>query len=238
VTAATLAWALRRGLSVPEAARVLFGATAASPAWSEPRIARLLTPGAFGVRAPEHDAPADHRRAIDDLVPLLPPEAADVGAGAARAARRLLDVIAECDRQLASLARDASAAELDRLTAQLDALGDTSSREYDERHELRELVRHQLEVVRRMRGRHELLSEHRARLFDLMRGLWMQLSLVRDAAGSATTSQLCTGVRALCVEIADQLEATTPGVAVEGRVATAAGSQSRHQRVLSCPDGS
>jgi tRNA A-37 threonylcarbamoyl transferase component Bud32 len=224
VTAVTLAWALGRGLSVAEAARVLFGATAASPAWSEPRIARLLTPGAFGVQPPERDAPADHRRAIDDLVPLLPPEAADVGAAATRVARRLLGAIEECDRQLASLARDASAAELDRLTAQLDALGDPSSREYDERHELRELVRHQLDLVRRMRGRHELLSDHRARLFDLMRGLWMQLSLVRDAAGSGTTPQLCTRARALCAEIADQLEATTPGVAKSRAVLTATGA--------------
>jgi protein kinase-like protein len=215
VTAATLTWALRRGLSVPQAARVLFGATTPSPAWSEPRVARLLTPVAFGVRPPERDAPADHRRAIDDLVLLLPPEAADIGPVAARTARRLLGAIEECDRELASLARDASAAELDRLTAQLTALHDTSTRECDERHELRELVRHQLHVVRRMRGRLELLSEHRARLLDLMRGLWTQLSLVRDAVGLATTQPLCARVRALCAEIADQLEATPAGVPLE-----------------------
>jgi Protein kinase domain len=215
-TAGTLTWALRRGLSLSEAARVLFGATAPSPAWSEPRIARLLSPGTLGTRPPERDAPADYRRAIDDVAALLPTEAAPAGAEAARGARRLLGAIDECDRELASLARDASAPELDRLTAQLAALDDTASPECDERHELRVLVRHQLEVVRRMRARHELVSEHRARLFDLMRGLWTQLSLARDAGGSATMSQLCVRVRALCAEIADQLEAAAPGVPHEG----------------------
>jgi hypothetical protein len=224
VTVATLAWALRRGLSVPEATRLLFGATAPSPAWSAPRIARLLTPVTRGVRPPERDAPADHRRAIDDLVPLLPADAADVGAAAARAARSLLGAIEECDRQLASLARDASDAELDRLTAQLTALEDASPREGDERRELRELVRHQLDVVRRMRGRHELVAEHRARLFDLMRGLWTQLSLVRDAAGSASTTQLCARVRGLCAEIAEQLGSGPSGVAAGSRGHAAPGA--------------
>jgi tRNA A-37 threonylcarbamoyl transferase component Bud32 len=222
VTAGALTWARRRGLSMPQATALSRRTAHAPPAWSEPRVARLLTPGAFGVRPPERDAPADHRRAIDELVPLLPPEATDVGAEAARAARRLLVAIDECDRQLASLARDASATELDRLTAQLTALDDVSPREDDERHELRELVRHQLEVVRRMHGRHELVSEQRGRLFDLMRGLWTQLSLIRDAgAGSATTPQSCRRVRALCAEIADQLEGARPSAAVDGRVLSA-----------------
>jgi serine/threonine protein kinase len=222
VTVGTLLWALRRGLSVSDAARVLFGATAPSPAWSAPHVARLLTPGALGVRPPDRDAPADHRRAIDDLVPLLPREVADVGAEATRVARRLVNAIEECDRLLASLGRDASAAELDRLSRQLTALDDASPGEDDERHELRELVRHQLAVVRRMRGRHELVSEHRGRLFDLLRGLWTQLSLVRDAAaGSASTQQLAARVRALCAEIADHLEVNSPSATTERRVGSA-----------------
>jgi hypothetical protein len=191
---------------------MLFGATAPSPAWSAPRVARLLTPGSRGVRPPERDSAADHRRALENLVPLLPVEAADVGAEAVRAARRLLGAIEECDRRLASLARDASAAEPDRLIAQLAALDEGSPQEYDERRELRALVRHQLEVVRRMRDRHQLVAEQRGRLFDLMRGVWTRLSLVRDAApGSAMMSQLCAQVRALCAEIAEQPEAARPG---------------------------
>ncbi len=212
VTAGTLRWALRHGLTVAQATRVLFGATTPSPAWSDPRVARLLTSGPLGVRPPERDDPADHRRAIEDLVPLLPNDAAGVGAATARAASSLLAAIDECDRQLASLARDASAPELDRLTTQLAALDQAFPLESDERRELRDLVRHQLEVVRRMRGRYELVSAQRARLFDLMRGLWSQLSLVRDAGGSAMTPHLCARVRALCAEIADQLETTAPAL--------------------------
>jgi hypothetical protein len=210
VAIGTLRWASRIGLTLAEATRLLFGATTPSPAWSNPRLARLLTAGALGVRAPDRESPADHRRAIEDLVPLLPADAVRVGAAAAGAASSLLAAIGECDRRLASLARDASAPELDRLTAQLSALDDASSFESDERRELRDLVRHQLEIVRRMRGSYELVSEQRARLFDLMRGLWTQLSLVRDAAGSAVTPQLCARVRALCAEISDQLGEMAP----------------------------
>jgi hypothetical protein len=204
VTIGTLRWASRQGLMMAEATRVLFGSTTPSPAWSNPRVARLLTPGSLGVRPPERDAPGDHRRAIEDLVPLLPSEAASVGAAALHAARSLVTAIDESDRQLVSLARDASAPELDRLTSRLSALDEASSSpDSDERHELRDLVRHQLEVVRRMHARHELVAEHRARLFDLMRGLWTQLSVLRDAAGSATMPQMCARVRVLCAEAAD-----------------------------------
>jgi hypothetical protein len=54
-----------------------------------------------------------------------------------------------------------------------------------------------------MHTRHELVAEHRARLFDLMRGLWTQLSVLRDAAGSPTMPQICARVRVLCAEAAD-----------------------------------
>jgi serine/threonine-protein kinase len=203
VTIGALRWASRRGLTTAEATRVLFGSTTPSPAWSNPRVSRLLTAGSLGVRPPDRDSPSDHRRAIEDVVPLLPSEAATVGAAAAHAARFLLIAIEERDRQLVSLARDASAPELDRLTSRLSALDEAASSDSDERRELRDLVRHQLEVVRRMHTRHELVAEHRARLFDLMRGLWTQLSVLRDAAGSSTMPQICARVRVLCAEAAD-----------------------------------
>ena len=208
VTGSAVRWALARGLSLRESVHVLFGATIPSPTWLAPNVARMLVPASRGVRPPERDAAADHARAITELVRLLPAGATGAGAEAARAAHRLLAAIAESDREIAALARDASAAELDRLAGQLTSLEDSSSGEVGDRRELRELVRHQLELVRRMRGGREVACHRRARLFDLMRGLWTQLCLVHDAAAGApvTAGEPGARVRALCAEIAEELE--------------------------------
>ena len=52
-----LVWGMQRALTWGELMRVLFGATTSSPGWSEPHIARLLTP-VSGVRPPDRDSPA------------------------------------------------------------------------------------------------------------------------------------------------------------------------------------
>jgi hypothetical protein len=62
-------WTSRRGLSVSEGARVLFGATLPAPIWNAPQVACLLDPDTGGVRQPDRGAPADHRRAIHEVVP-------------------------------------------------------------------------------------------------------------------------------------------------------------------------
>ena len=216
VMGGALRWGMRRGLSFADTVRVLFGATMPSPAWRAPQVARLLAPAPGSVRPPDRDAPADYPRAIDELVPLLPAAARDAGADAASAARLLLAAIARADHEAAALARDAGAADVDRLAAQLSALEEGAAGESDERRELRALVKHQLDLVHRMNARRELAARQRAQLFDLMRGLWTQLSLVHDAAtcnGGAHALPV-DGVRALCVEIDGQLAALpAPGPA-------------------------
>lgn len=201
-------WARRRGLSLPEATLVLFGATTASPSWNVPSVARLLAPAAGRVRAPDRNVPADYRRAISDLLRLLPTNAAALARPAVASADRVLRAIDERDRELVSLARDASAADADRLAAQLTALGDASPGESQERRELRQLVRHQLDVVRRMRGRYESLSQQRAHLFDMLRGLWTQLCVACDPPAGArdVNDASAERLRALCAEIADELQ--------------------------------
>jgi len=73
-------------------------------------------------------------------------------------------------------------------------------------------------VVRRMRGRQELVAEHRARLFDLLRGLWTQLALGRDAASeSGASPRPYTPVLALCAEIEDQLGVAAPAAPANSR---------------------
>jgi serine/threonine protein kinase len=208
VVTAGVWWARRRGLSTAEAARTLFGPTIASSWWSTPKIARLLLPAVGRVRPPERDVPADHRRAIGELLPLLSSTQADLAGAAAAMADRVLRAIEQRDEELALLARDASTTEIDRVSGQLVALGDEAPSENGERRELRGLVRHQFEIVRRMRARHEALTLQREHLFDLLRGLWTHLRAACDTpVGDPTALDAAAeGLRALCAEVAAELE--------------------------------
>jgi hypothetical protein len=49
------------------------------------------------------------------------------------------------------------------------------------RDDLAELIRRQIDVVQRMQLRCEDLAAQRAGLFELVRGLWRRLSVLRDA---------------------------------------------------------
>ena len=132
---------------------------------------------------------------------LLPPELSALGAQVARTAGDLSAAVDRCDREIATIARDASASEVERLEGQLAALQSAPGEEAEDRRELRRLVTTQLELVRRMHGRREAVAQRRAHLFHLMRGLWAQLALVRSAASPAVNERL----RMLCEEIADEV---------------------------------
>ena len=206
VMGGSLMWGARRGLSFAESVRVLFGATTPSPGWHEPHIARLLTAAAGGVRPPEHDAPADHRRAIEQLAATLPVSVAVIGIAATTMAKRLLGAIEACDADVISLANVASASELDRLSAHLAALGEGSRGDRAARSELHALVQKQLDVVRTLRDQSEMVSQRRARLFNLMRGLWTHLSIMHDGAVTKTSAMERLG--ALLAEAEGELEQT------------------------------
>ncbi len=207
VIAGCLLWGLKRGLSFAESVRVLFGATMPSPGWNEPHIARLLNSAAGGVRPPERDAPADHRRAIDELAGTLPVSSAVLGNAAIAMAKRLVAAIEACDAEVSSLAHVATASELDRLTAQLATLGEGAEGDRVARGELQELVRRQLDIVRKMRDQSEVVSQRRARLFTLLRGVWTQLNVVRD--GTVDEHAAAARLNALLVESAAEMERAT-----------------------------
>jgi serine/threonine-protein kinase len=183
-------WARGHGASWPETLRLLFGSTAPSSGWSEPGLSGLLSARAGEVRAPRHDDAQDHVRAIVELASALPPFASDLGLAAQRTARMLGTAIEDADREIAALSRHGGATELDRLMSQLGALG--SSPDSPERRELAALLQRQIDVVQRMHVRCELLTRGRARMFELTRGLWRRLTLVRDASlesGNVPTAQ-------------------------------------------------
>jgi hypothetical protein len=202
-----LMWGVRRGLSFAESVRVLFGATMPSPGWNEPHIARLLTSAAGGVRPPDRDAPADHRRAIEELAATLLVSNAVLGNASTSMAKRLLVAIETCDAEVSSLAHVATASELDRLTAQLATLGEGAEGDRLPRGELQELVRRQLDIVRKMRDQSEVVSQRRARLFTLLRGLWTQLSVVRD--GTVDERVAADRLNALLAESTAEVEKAT-----------------------------
>lgn len=103
--------------------------------------------------------------------------------------------------------RSASTTELDRLESQLAALHASPHPETDDQRELRALVEHQLEVVRRMHARADALAHRRARLLHLLRGLWAQVCLFRSESSTALTpAPAVHRLRALCVEIAEEID--------------------------------
>jgi hypothetical protein len=186
---ATLVWARRRSLDWSDAVRVLFGGTSPSLRWTEVAITHVLAPTHDGVRPPDAASPSDHRRAIGELAARLPVRLSALRADAPLLAHRLVVALDDCAVEAASLARDASPAELDRLTAQLGALEAEPSQAGDQREELVALVRRQLELVRGMRVRAEIVAQRRARLLGLMRGLWAQLRIA-SAPPSETSSSV------------------------------------------------
>jgi len=206
--AAALAWARRRALDWNDAVRLLFGATSPSLGWSEAPITHMLAPAHDRVRPPDVASPADHRRAIAELAAILPGRLSAVRVDAPALAHRLFVALDDCALEAASLARDASPAELDRLTAQLGALESVPVRPGEEREELIALVRRQLELVREMRIRAEIVAQRRARLLGLMRGLWAQLRLASAPLSEESTpaADIVARVNDLRREIEAELE--------------------------------
>ena len=174
----TIVWAMRRPLTWGESMRVLFGATTKSPGWSEPHISRLLVP-ADGVRHPERESPADHLRAIEELVPSIVEPNGAVAVAARDAARSLVQMIERCDAEIAALRVTASDAEIDRLTAHAAELRSASVGGVPS--ELTALVERQLELVLQMRDRREVVSQQRGKAMNLLRGIWAQLSALDDS---------------------------------------------------------
>ena len=174
-------WTRVRGLSMAESARFLLGATTPGAAWSDPAIKRLLRPAAGTVAGPDRDSPDDHRRAAEQL---LRGDRSPAAVAHLEAIRRTVAEIERCDAELAALGRDGGGAELDRISSQLAML----ERDIDvtaERRELAELLRRQLDLLRRMRVRAESVAERRGALMRALRASWREAS-ERSTRGDPT----------------------------------------------------
>lgn len=131
----------------------------------------------------------------------------DVGVESARLTKRLSQTIERCDVEIGTYDRDASATEIERLGARLAALEGDAAADSLPHQELIALVRRELDLVRQMRAGCEVVTQRRARLFTLMRGLWTQLVAIGDPAAeeSGVMATSIDRVRSLCVEIAADL---------------------------------
>jgi serine/threonine-protein kinase len=202
-----LVWAYRRRLSWSDTARLLVGATTPSSGWSSPDIAPMLAPMKGRTRGPMRDTAAEHRRAILEALPTLPAAALGATQEVTLVVKRLHDEIDAHDAEVAALERDASPAEVERLSARLAALHADASAS-PARRELADLVRRELDVVRNLRVAYEIVSQRRAHLSAMMRGLWTQVCMVRDQAAATSSSAHPAIARlvALCDEVKRDLD--------------------------------
>ena len=198
VVALGFVWAKRAELNLRQSVRMLLGPTLASPGWEDPALAHLLAPAFGKVRAPVGQEPSDYLRAIRELAPNV--QVVDgLGARAIAAAEGLMKAIDRCDTELADLARDAGPREANRLSTQLEALESGAPGDTHERSELRDLIRLQLEIVRRMQGRREIMQRERSHFVDLMETFWCAIRDVgesRDGGpeGGFKVDELCAEI--------------------------------------------
>lgn len=154
-------------------------------------MSRLLAAPARAAAEPRRDAAADHARAIGDMIAQLPPSLSTMGAHVQAATQSAVTAVGDCERELAVIAQHATSSELDRLSARVSALESTENAAADTR-ELARLMELELDVLRRMRLRFELLSLRRTRLLSSLRGIWLQLCALHDhpAAQEQTIDRL------------------------------------------------
>ncbi len=188
VILSSVAWAVRRRLPWTDTVRLMFGPTEMSTGWGSPEISRLLVPDSGSVRAPADDVASDYARAISELL-AEPSNSVSVSRREVDVLTRdLVAAIDKLEAELTLLSREGSVSEVDRLSVQLATLEADSIDTADHR-ELVSLVRAQLDVVRRLHVRCELVAQQRRERIAVLRGLWMTLSQPRVSAARLTELQ-------------------------------------------------
>lgn len=200
-------WSRRQSLGISDTLRLMIGPTEYSSGWNTPSMTRVLSPAHGQVRAPDPSDPADYRRAIAELGPMLPAELENIRSDAIDLANRMADALRRQSGEVIAMQRDAGPEETQRLQSRLAGLGAESSDETGQRAELRRLLQNELELVWRMRDRLEITSRQRAHRFELLRSLYEILceSCV-SGADSPTTDNQQSRARAVCDELRRELD--------------------------------
>jgi len=187
-----MSWARHRSLSLAEATRLLFGATAASEGWNAPALRRLL--GAWRGNADEPDDAAGYCRAIGELAERVQDRARPAVREAADVARRVLHSLERLDAELDALSMASGTRAIDHVTSQLASLEAATSG--DQMDAMIGLLRAQLEEMRRLQIRCELLAARRARTLVLLGALWRHAAALRDSGAEQEVLDRLDAVRA------------------------------------------
>ena len=201
-------WKLRKlGLKVAEAGKVLTEPTFNARFWARPEIARLLAPaGAARVAGPE--SPKQIVAAIEQIASTSDLAVRDIVSGAAGAAREMMRALDAIDSELRELARHGDAAEVGRLEEKIAALGQPHPGESPASKNMRALFESQLALLRDLAERGEQLADRRSRYGEMLRTLWLQISVLRSqrAADAVSPADVSGKIRQL-VRDAERLAA-------------------------------
>jgi serine/threonine protein kinase len=182
-----LRWLRGKGIKGPEAGKLLLGPTFESRVWARPDVARLLGPEhSSRIAGPENprqivSAIEQSASASDSLVRPMIEEAA----AAAREMLRALDAI---DHELRELARHGDAAERAQLEKKLATLGAAGPQESPATTSMRALFESQLALLRDLAERSEQLADRRSRYGEMLRTLWLQISVLKSQRAVDATS--------------------------------------------------
>jgi serine/threonine protein kinase len=201
-----LRWGHRMGFSARESDSIAARSTSDAAFWKRPHIARLLAP-AQPARALRDTptTPAELVAAIRRVAAELPPSMRQLSSDAVGAARQFSEALAALDREIAKLAEDSDPAEQKRLEDRIAAINVADA---PEQAQMRELFIAQLALIRRMSERLDKVSTRRARVYELLRMLWLQLADLRGAAVRNDADSDITGrIRSVIADAARASEA-------------------------------
>lgn len=199
-------WGRLRGLTDLEAQRFGLSPTSKLDIWRKPKYAALLLPASVeqGARVggAEPQSPGEFIRAIADTSSMLSGPARELGSEALTAARQAADALLKLDAEIALLARDANPGEIASLDQKLAALGEPVT-DGPSRHELRQMLTSQSDLLKRLATQLAVAVRDRERVLDLLRTLWLQVANLRaEMARDERSGNDITGrIRSVVAEI-------------------------------------
>jgi predicted Ser/Thr protein kinase len=177
-------WASRQLISTP---------TWNSPFWKRPEVEAILSPAATPEKRFTRTAD-EVVGEIDRIVAALPSAIGPAASDAAKAARDVLALFHEVERELTAIERDADPAERARLESKVAALGESP---------MRDLLRQQLALHEQLEVRRRQLGDDRDRCLTLLKRVHLELARSRAelARDGASPEALSGQIRAVCRDL-------------------------------------
>lgn len=205
-------WARGVGLRSAEWERLLGAGDSETRFWSQPHIQRLLAPAALpggAVAIPSPQTPQGYVKAIEKAVNVLDGVERELVEEVRSAGQEVATALDALDSRIAALARDADPAERARLEERLAELNARDSTEGDGHQRMRQLIDEQLGLARNLADQLDVAKERRARLWDLLKTLWLQVANLkaRAAEDAFDSGEISAKIRAISDDIQRYVEA-------------------------------